>query len=345
MAIPNLSDGQLREALKELDQAVHSHEQWSEAVCGTLICRLTPDERDITVKSHRLCRFGQWYYGSGGAVLECFPGIAEIEIEHQRMHESAARLLQSSAAGAQIPFGDYERFVTAGKRLRLGISNVQRALEDMLNRIDPLYSLDPLMERLRVEIAAVQRQLEDTLCRLDPLTGMPSRAGMMVKLREQHELVSRQVQQCVIAMVDLDRFKTVNDKYGHAAGDNVLIGFARYLMASLRPYDKLFRYGGEEFLICLPGADLQTGHHIIDRLRDEFGLLPHETDGKQIFHVTFSAGLALLDPCIPVEQSIERADKALYAAKATGRNRIIIWNPPMNGFPDHPSLTSNASAS
>jgi len=137
-------------------------------------------------------------------------------------------------------------------------------------------------------------------------------------------------------MIDLDNFKTVNDIYGHAVGDKVLTGVAHYIMAHLRPYDKVFRYRGEEFLICLPDTDLEAGRNIIDRLREELGSLPYEADGKGIFHVTVSFGLTLLDPDLPVEQSIDRADKALYVAKRSGRNCAIIWDASMNGLPVEP---------
>lgn len=302
MAIPNVPDEEMRKVLKALEQAVYNHEQWAEALYGTLICRLTPDRRDITSDAHRMCRFGQWYHRIGSIALERYPGVAEIGIEHERMHQYAASLLRSSVDGVPISIADYERFVNVLKRLRL-------------------------------EIQTVQHELKDALYNLDPLTGTPSRIGMLTKLREQHELVKRKVHACSIAMMDLDRFKTVNDKYGHAAGDAVLVGFARYIMAHLRPYDKVFRYGGEEFLICLPETDLQTGHTIIDRLREELASLPYEVDGKGVFHVTVSFGLTLLDPDVPVEQSIDRADKALYVAKARGKNRTIIWDASMNVLP------------
>ncbi len=97
---------------------------------------------------------------------------------------------------------------------------------------------------------------------------------MLTKLREEQELVKREVRGCAVAMMDLDQFKAVNDQYGHAVGDVVLVGFARYIMAHLRPYDRLFRYGGEEFLICLPDTNLEAGHEMIDRLREELGSLP-----------------------------------------------------------------------
>lgn len=300
MAIPNMSDEQMRMALKEIGQASYNHEQWAEMLYGTLICRLAPDQRDTSGDAHHMCRFGQWYYKSGIVAFEHHPGFAELGIEHEHMHQYAAHLLQSCTDGVPVPIEDYERFVTALKRMRL-------------------------------ELATVQRELEDALFDLDPLTGTPSRAGMLTKLREQHELVKRRVHGCAVAMMDLDLFKSVNDKHGHAVGDKVLIGVARYVMAHLRPYDKLFRYGGEEFLICLPDIDLQKGHDIIDRLREELGSLSHEADSKGIFHVTASFGLTLLDPDIPVEQSIDRADKALYVSKAMGGNRAIIWNGSMTG--------------
>ena len=300
MAIPNISDEKMSAAVKELEQAAYNHEQWAEALYATLICRLQPDQRDISGDAHRMCRFGQWYYKFGGALLEHHSGFAEIGIAHERMHQHAATLLRSSMEGTPISIQDYERFVTALKRMHL-------------------------------ETATVQHELEDALFNLDPLTGTPSRVGMLTKLREQQELVKRKVHACGVVMMDLDNFKAVNDKYGHIIGDKVLIGVAHYVMAHLRPYDKVFRYGGEEFLICLPDADLQTGRNLIDRLREELGSLPYETDGNATFHVTISFGLTLLDPDLPVEQSIDRADKALYVAKASGRNRVIAWDASMNG--------------
>lgn len=301
MVIPTMPDEQMRTALKELEQASYNHDQWAETLYGTLICRLTPDDRDTDRNAHHTCRFGQWYYGSGNAALKNYPGFSEIGLEHERMHQYATSLLRASVDGVPISIKDYERFLTALKRLHL-------------------------------EISSVQRELESALFNLDPLTGTPSRLGMLSKLREQQEFVRRN-HACTIAMMDLDLFKSVNDKYGHLVGDKVLIGFAHYIMAHLRPYDKVFRYGGEEFLICLADTDLETGSVIIERMREELASLPFEADGKVSFNVTVSFGIALLDADISVEQSIDRADKALYVAKAKGRNRVVSWEPSMNECP------------
>jgi len=161
--------------------------------------------------------------------------------------------------GAPISIKDYERFVTALKRMHL-------------------------------EISTVQQELESALFNLDPLTGTPSRVGMLSKLRELQEFVRRN-HACAIAMMDLDHFKSINDKYGHLVGDKVLVDFARYIMAHLRPYDRVFRYGGEEFLICLADTDMQICQEIIDRLREELASIPFEAEGKNAFHATVSFGV------------------------------------------------------
>jgi diguanylate cyclase (GGDEF)-like protein len=298
MALPNLSHEQLRTALKELEQASYNHQQWSQTLYATLTCHLTPDERDTRSDAHKLCRFGQWYYKSGTVAFAGHPGFAEIGLEHEHMHQHAASLLRMSAEGLPISVTDYERFVGALKRLGL-------------------------------EISSLQHELERTLANIDPLTGALNRVEMLSELREQQEFV-RRGRPCVVAMMDLDHFKSINDRYGHPAGDKVLIGVAHHVLAHLRPFDRMFRYGGEEFLVCLADSDLETGHAIIDRLRQELAALPFKSSGSDDYHITVSFGVSALDPDIAAERSIDRADKALYVAKQGGRNRVVDWDPSMN---------------
>ncbi len=298
MATSNLSNEQLRAALNALEQAIYNHEQWAEELYGALICHLAPDQRDLGPDAHHACRFGQWYYGEGREILEHSSGFTEVEIAHKRMHQYGASLLRASADGIPISINDFEHFVTS-------------------------------MKRLRLEIVTLRRELSDAFNNLDPLTGTPSRSMMLSKLREQRELVARGVQACSVAMVDLDNFKAINDSYGHISGDRVLVDFAHYITAHLRRYDAVFRYGGEEFLIYLPVTDLEAAYDIIDRLREELASLRHEADGHEPFNVTVSCGLTILEPDISVEQTIDRADKALYVAKANGRNQTVIWDASM----------------
>ena len=296
LAISELPQEDMRKALGELDQALYNHDQWCESLYTTLICRLVPDDRDIDPDAHRKCRFGQWLHGLGAARLRQHPGFVEIDAEHERMHRSATHLLMADADRRPISTADYDRFLSSLKRMRL-------------------------------EALTLKRELEDALYNLDPLTGTLSRIGMLTKLREEQQLVRRKVHSSCVAMMDLDLFKQVNDSYGHVIGDKVLVAVARYTSAHLRPYDRVFRYGGEEFLLCMPDSDLGTGLGILDRIRSELATLLHEANGKPAFTVTVSFGLTVLDGDAPVEQSIERADKALYAAKTSGRNRIVVWTP------------------
>jgi diguanylate cyclase (GGDEF)-like protein len=308
MTIPNLSDEQMHTVVKALEQAAYNHSQWAEALYGTLICRLPPDQRDMSDDAHHMCRFGQWYYKSGLVALEGHPGYTELGAAHESMHRYAASLLRETVGGVPISINDYERFLGALKRLQL-------------------------------ELETVRHEFVYALSNLDPLTGTPSRTGMLTKLRDEQELVKREVRGCVVAMMDLDLFKAVNDQYGHAVGDKVLVGFARYIMAHLRPYDRVFRYGGEEFLICLPNTDLEMGREIIDRMCEELASLPFEAAGKGQFHVTASFGLTLLDAAAPVERSVDHADQALYVAKAKGRNGVVTWDASMDVPQDGPGKT------
>jgi diguanylate cyclase (GGDEF)-like protein len=294
----NVEQNEAQAILSQLDQAIYNHGQWFDSITRTLICRLPHDQRDVASDAHRQCRLGQWYYGSAPDKLRGHPGFVALETEHRNMHQLAANLLRTAASGAAISSLDFDSFANA-------------------------------LERLRLQLRTLKRELEDALYNLDSLTGANSRIGMLTKLREQQELVKRRVQPCCIAMMDMDHFKAVNDRYGHMAGDRVLATSARSVLEHLRPYDKLFRYGGEEFLICLQNTDATTGHEIAERLRQSLAATAIEHDGKATLHVTASFGLASLEPDISVEQSIERADKAMYAAKNAGRNCTRIWDPSM----------------
>ncbi|MEW6132805.1 MAG: diguanylate cyclase [Pseudomonadota bacterium] len=293
----NFEQGEMQAALSQLDQAISNHGQWFDAITRTLICRLPYDRRDVAKDAHRQCLFGQWYY-SADSKLNKHPGFAAVESEHKRSHQLAAGLLQSAASGGTIATLDFDNFANS-------------------------------LQRLRLQLYSLKRELEDALYNLDTLTGAISRIGMLTKLREQQDLVKRNVQSCCIAMMDLDEFKLVNDRHGHAAGDKVLAAVTRQVMQHIRPYDKLFRYGGEEFLLCMPGTEVQAGYEIAERMRLRIAELGADYDGKHKIHTTLSLGLTMLDPDVSVEQSIERADKAMYAAKSAGRNCVRIWDPSM----------------
>jgi len=294
----NLGEAQLQTVLKQLQQAIFNHERWYNDLIRTIICQQPYDHHDVAKDSHRQCRFGQWYYNDTPVEVRNHPAFLAIRKEHQRMHQIAASLLHTAYTKLPISTYDYDNFANT-------------------------------LDHLRLEIHTLKREIEESLYNHDPLTGALNRIGMLTSLRALQELVNRRVQFSCVAIMDLDHFKAVNDNYGHRSGDLVLSATARYIIDNLRPYDKVFRYGGEEFLISMPSTDLQAGQLMIERLREGLGEIVLAQHGSKPIHVTASFGLAVLEPDVGVEDIITRADLALYAAKSAGRNCLRTWDASM----------------
>jgi len=285
---------ELQTLISNVEQAIYNHDRWFEALVATLMCKLPYDDDDVHEEAFRRCRFGQWLYGEGQRSLHDHTSLSAIESEHRHMHQVAARLLRTAAEGTPIGVQDYELFTSAVKSLRL-------------------------------EAATLKRELEDLLSHIDALTGVNSRTSLLTVLRELHSLVKRKVMPCSVVMMDLDHFKSTNDAYGHQAGDRVLISSAHYVMQHLRPYDKVFRYGGEEFVITLQDVSPEVALTVVDHLREGLAKMPIHYN-EMLIGVTASFGVAPLDPEFSVEQSLDHADQALYAAKSAGRNCARLWN-------------------
>lgn len=164
-----------------------------------------------------------------------------------------------------------------------------------------------------------QRQLE-TLASRDPLTGVANRRSMERELLIAAEAFRRHRVPVGLAVMDLDRFKRINDEAGHEAGDQVLVAFARLVEARCRSGDRLFRYGGEEFVLLLPGVDERALQGLLDGMRAEVAAQLH-TAGRP---VTVSIGAAVLAPGEDTQAWLARADAAMYEAKHQGRNRMLV---------------------
>ena len=165
------------------------------------------------------------------------------------------------------------------------------------------------------------------LAMIDPLTGLHNRRYALPHLAAiaERALLSQGV--FAVMVIDLDRFKSVNDRLGHASGDAVLVEVARRLQASLRQGDLLARIGGEEFLAALPETSFEEACHIADRLCRAVEELPIDTGCAAGLRVTVSIGLAVSTATNRTEDAktiIDRADHALLRAKAEGRNKVTI---------------------
>lgn len=172
---------------------------------------------------------------------------------------------------------------------------------------------------------AVTHERIQRLATLDPLTGLYNRRFGLARLHEEFARSVRSSQPFGVAMFDIDHFKSVNDTYGHAVGDRVLIAVAGAARRVLREGDVLVRYGGEEFLAILVGASSGDAELIGERIRRAVGETVVE-DGPQAVRVTVSVGLASSSDREIADESalVKIADTAMYAAKQGGRNRITV---------------------
>lgn len=158
---------------------------------------------------------------------------------------------------------------------------------------------------------------------LDPLTGLPGRRALQQRLQSELSRLRRQGDNCSLALLDLDHFKPVNDEFGHLVGDRYLAAFASALNARLRSYDAAFRYGGDEFVLCLPQASEHQARSVVDRLRVGLAEKPlMQTHGRDLY-AAFSAGVAALDADKSLGQTLGEADARLYAAKRDGSRRSL----------------------
>ena len=290
-----VSHKELDSILVQIEQAIDNHDQWHRQLVRTLICKLQPDERDLAEDSHTQCRFGQWYYEHSNPSLRSHPTFAAMEHEHRQLHELVAKLLHVSAAGQPIDPLLYDQFANT-------------------------------LERMRLQLFSLKYEIQDELYNIDPMTGAYMRYGMLAALRDQQSLVSRGAGHCAVAMVDIDHFKLVNDRHGHNVGDRALTHLSALLIKNLRPYDKLYRYGGDEFVVMLPNTPVETALTIVERMRKLVEETPLPVDGQPI-GITVSIGVAMIDADKPVEAAIEQVDRAMYAAKQQGRNRVKLWEP------------------
>ncbi|WP_425222224.1 diguanylate cyclase [Pseudomonas sp.] len=165
------------------------------------------------------------------------------------------------------------------------------------------------------------RMVSDALAR-DSLTGLLKHADIKEQLELEAERAKRSQAPVSVAMIDIDRFKNVNDSYGHACGDNVIRALSNMLRQRLRKVDRLGRYGGEEFVAVLPGCNSDDAYQLLESIREAFNALQFSSGGQQ-FHCSFSAGISACEAdAWADEELLERADRALYRAKQSGRNRL-----------------------
>jgi two-component system cell cycle response regulator len=211
--------------------------------------------------------------------------------------------------------------------LESAVSALQRGVQDFL--VEPV-SAGELVTRvaaagrtkvLQEELVEQSRRLESLIFE-DPLTGLANRRYILTQLGSFVSGTRRHGRPLSVAIVDIDHFKDVNDRYGHQVGDEVLVAVTGALRNHMRAEDHLGRLGGEEFLAVLPDTDGGAALAAAERMREEVAGTVVEHEGERLA-VTVSLGVASWEEDDPPELLLRRADEALYAAKAGGRDRAV----------------------
>lgn len=184
--------------------------------------------------------------------------------------------------------------------------------------------LEELLVRVRSRIN--YKEMISKAVLFDELTGTFNRKFLKMELERYLFEMKRTREPLSLVVIDLDRFKMVNDQYGHVVGDTVLKGFSTFILNNKRQSDYLIRYGGEEFILLLPQTKLTEANKLMERLLKTFRSNTFMSNEGKSFSVTFSAGVVeITDPSLQVEEHVRRADLALYEAKETGRDRVCVY--------------------
>lgn len=224
---------------------------------------------------------------------------ADLESLKQALEQRLEGLLQS---------------VSSHQRQRdSGSDDVAERLQGLVKRVA---EMEQEAQQFREHI---EEQRQKSL--LDPLTGLPNRAAWSERLDLEVARRQRYGGQLLLAVLDVDHFKRINDGYGHLAGDRVLKIIAGELSKRLRKTDFIARFGGEEFVLLIPATPLEGGVQLLETLRAAIEACPFHFKGEPVT-ITFSAGIAEFRNGEATEVTFERADQALYRAKGAGRNRV-----------------------
>ena len=232
------------------------------------------------------------------------------------------RIIRKSAREAYV----YIILLTARGHQAEIIQGLEAGADDYVTKP---FDLHELKARLRAGMRILELQGQLVVAREearvqathDSLTGLLNHAAILGVFEKELMRAAREGTSVVLMMADIDNFKWVNDTHGHPAGDIVLRETARRMLAVVRPYDSIGRYGGEEFVVVAPGCDLDAGVKLADRLRESVCALPVHA-GDVSIPITMSIGVAVARGNARSSQLLLAADEALYAAKNGGRNRV-----------------------
>ncbi len=265
------------------------------------------------------------------------PPDEEFSSSEAQLHELLTTFMGRLRAATEVSDSYHSQLEHSAQQMAGAhdVPEIERLLQDLLSATramardsqgvhDELSSMQEKVLTTDQQIARLHAELDrlNILARHDPLTGALNRKGMDESVNREVSKVRRTGTPLAVAMLDIDHFKKLNDRLGHAAGDAALRHLAVVAREVLRPQDTVARYGGEEFVVLLPDTVLERGVDAIRRLASELAKRAFSSGGEPV-RITFSAGVAQLGEKEGGMDAIDRADAAMYQAKDAGRNRVV----------------------
>lgn len=259
------------------------------------------------------------------SILQCAPGF-ECELNTAAQYASTTSAMGQCKIVLPMPKSDkeqnnkYQVYITG-----IRPSDYDAPLALLVRLTQAENSLDFRFRRLAEDFEAVQKELrtQRNLANQDPLTNLSNRRYFLSVARYAFERRAKNERSIFMLMVDIDHFKSINDRLGHEAGDDVLVALSRVMKQSIRPEDTACRWGGEEFLIMLVDVDETTAHCIAERIRKNIEEC-QITIRNDVISVTVSVGLTQHRNGETMENVINRSDEALFAVKSSSRNAVQL---------------------
>jgi len=279
--------------LQGIDSGIQAHLAWNQKLLRCALLRKTPGDDMLRPQAHLHCQFGQWFTRERTHLSEFDSGlVSAIDGAHSRMHD-AVRVMCNAV------------------------------LEGRGADPETLTAYEANQSAMIAGLVELRHRVVQFAMREDPLTGLPLRHGLDNLFDMRRKDAHRNGEQLYLAMVDIDRFKVVNDTYGHPVGDEALKHVAQCLRGALRDTDTLVRWGGEEFLVMLLCADGDGAAVLAERLLRKVRQSPLHLAMGPTLNLSVTIGLAGACSDDDLAHAIYKADQALLQGKAQGRDRLV----------------------
>ncbi|MEN9374331.1 MAG: hypothetical protein RIR79_1883 [Pseudomonadota bacterium] len=293
-AVSRLTQEKLESLTKGLARGLESHVNWTHRLLRCCLLQESPGEETFLPNAHELCRFGIWFARTHSDLALIDAAITQqIAISHEGMHLAVRTMCTNVLTGRPTSPSELE---------------------------DYEYNQSTMVSLLH----AMQQKIAGISMRHDALTGLPLRHGLEYAYELRSNDSVRTGQTLWLVMIDLDKFKSVNDNYGHAVGDMALRHVSEIMSSHLRQNDVLIRFGGEEFLALFMIPKNDSIITVIERLLEAVRTTPLHTPNHLILTLTATAGVARVRLHEALGNAVERADYALLKGKTFGRDQYVM---------------------